>query len=142
MTNGCVFTKNDAPRQPGLYTKHSQQCHSGLFLAESVFALGDINLDGYDDFAVNYSRETTDMHDAGLLVYYGSPDFGNTREPNVLFRADFNSRDFDGASNAADVWIPANADPQEGVADGLWHEVSPAQSDGDSHLWFGTDGYG
>ncbi|MCY2989541.1 MAG: hypothetical protein NTY19_16945, partial [Planctomycetota bacterium] len=43
--------------------------YQGEFLASDVFALGDINLDGYDDFALGRSQETQRGHGSSLLVH-------------------------------------------------------------------------
>ena len=42
-------------------------------MAERASALGDVNGDGYDDFAISRSRENADTLDGGAFVFFGQP---------------------------------------------------------------------
>ncbi|MBT3201840.1 MAG: hypothetical protein HN350_18210, partial [Phycisphaerales bacterium] len=48
---------------------------SGYTLGRQLFALGDINDDGYDDFTVSRRVEGSITDDSGLLVFLGNPEF-------------------------------------------------------------------
>ncbi|MEE8452190.1 MAG: leucine-rich repeat domain-containing protein, partial [Thermoguttaceae bacterium] len=43
-------------------------------LGDSLAALGDVNLDGYDDFAIGRNREDNLTAPGGLLIFHGSED--------------------------------------------------------------------
>ncbi|MFC1858424.1 PA14 domain-containing protein [Thermodesulfobacteriota bacterium] len=44
-------------------------------LGGGVFALGDLNYDGYDDFAISRAREDAGDALGGLLIFFGSADY-------------------------------------------------------------------
>lgn len=46
----------------------------GFALSAGVHALGDVNRDGFDDFAVTRIREDSALAEAGLIVFHGSSD--------------------------------------------------------------------
>ena len=46
-------------------------------LGAGVYALGDLNRDGYDDFAVSRTREDAGTALGGLLVFYGNGSYGD-----------------------------------------------------------------
>ncbi|KAA1258981.1 Bifunctional hemolysin/adenylate cyclase precursor [Rubripirellula obstinata] len=48
---------------------------SGTALGQDIFPLGDINRDGYDDFAISRTLEGTGELEGGLLIYHGTADF-------------------------------------------------------------------
>ncbi len=62
----------------------SEAIFTGTTLGDVVSALGDINNDGYDDFAVSRAREGTGGLSGGLFVYLGQPEFRSN--PSLLER--------------------------------------------------------
>jgi hypothetical protein len=55
--------------------------HAGFRISDTSFgggvsALGDLNRDGYDDFAVSRTREDGGSALGGLLIFYGDAGFG------------------------------------------------------------------
>jgi hypothetical protein len=70
--------------QSGDIQIHSQ-AHAviqGSALSEVVSALGDINQDGHDDFAISRSLESNGSLDGGLLIYFGQQTYRT--DPNVM----------------------------------------------------------
>ncbi|QDV47224.1 Bifunctional hemolysin/adenylate cyclase precursor [Stieleria neptunia] len=49
---------------------------NGVALGQDVFGLGDLNRDGYGDFAISRSLEGAGELEGGLLVYHGDVNFG------------------------------------------------------------------
>ena len=62
------------------------------FVNRSVFALGDLNRDGYDDFAVGSLQETEDPNQGSIFIYYGSAAYKVDAVPDQKGRDTANIR--------------------------------------------------
>ncbi len=113
------------------------------FLGQQVFGLGDLNRDGFDDFAVSRSREGETVRAgsasnelgetaASVFIYRGSESLGGSqRQIRDLFRSDF--------SNTSG-WVYINS--QSGTGQPVWHQSTYQQYSliGGQHLWYGVPG--
>lgn len=68
-------TKNNAipERQPVRSLDGADRVYQGASFGENVSAVGDVNGDGYADFAVSRTREGNSLTPSSLLFFYGRP---------------------------------------------------------------------
>ena len=87
-----VFGQQDPQSANAAYRNIDLATESGLILEDfalggSIAALGDINQDGYDDFAVSRTAEgrnagpSDPTREGGLFVFYGKAGFGTAGSP-------------------------------------------------------------
>jgi hypothetical protein len=66
---------------------NADRIYQGVFFGENAVATGDVNADGYADFAVSRSREGGANAPSSLLFFYGNPNIaraGTSSTPGLL----------------------------------------------------------
>ena len=89
-----ILGRVGGPASLGLTETDAAAILEDVSLGAGVFALGDLNRDGYDDFAISRSREDLTGAQGGLLIFFGVADYdsGGWTNPDAFSASQLASR--------------------------------------------------